>query len=128
MRLMAARAIVLLYTSRGKIPIEMREAWTCVLGIAGERDDVQYGLQALWGLWSFTENTGLLPECLVLAKRFCELAKRSIDPADLAIGDRLVGVTLHYLGDQAAAQTYIGRSLARLGPAVHGTSFGPFSI
>ena len=28
---------------------------------------------------------------------------------------------MHYLGDQAAAQTYIGRSLARLGPVVHGT-------
>jgi predicted ATPase/DNA-binding winged helix-turn-helix (wHTH) protein len=121
MRLMAARAIVLLYTSRGKIPIEMREAWTRVLEIAEERDDVQYGLQALWGLWSFTENTGLLPECLILAKRFCELAKRSINPVDLAVGDRLVGVTLHYLGDHAAAQTYIRRSLARLGPAVHGT-------
>jgi len=80
MRLMAARAIVLLYTSRSKIPIEMREAWTRVLEIAGERDDVQYGLQALWGLWSFTENTGLLPECLILAKRFCETGQALDQP------------------------------------------------
>ena len=99
MRLMAARATVLLYTSRGKMPIEMREAWTRVLEIAGERDDVQYGLQALWGLWAFTANT-VASRMLILAKRFCELAKRSIDPVDLATGDRMLGVTLHYLANK----------------------------
>src|SRR5712672_565775 len=120
MHLMAARAIVLLYTSRGTISAEMREVWAGVLAIARQLDDVQYGLRALWGLWSFEQNAGRLPEGLNLARRFSDLAMRSSNPVDLATGDRILGVTLHYLGDQADAETYFERSLARLNPSVHG--------
>src|ERR1700726_4477394 len=120
MRLMAARAIVLLYTSRGMISAEMQEVWTGVLEIAGQLDDVQYGLRALWGLWSFEQNVGRFPEALNLARRFCDLAMRSSNPVDLATGDRIFGVSLHYHGDQVDAETYFERSLARLDPTVHG--------
>jgi predicted ATPase len=119
MRLMAARAIVLLYTSRGTISAEMQEVWTGVLEIARQLDDVQYGLRALWGLWSFEQNAGRFPEALNLARRFCDLAMRSSNPVDLATGDRILGVTLHYHGDHDA-ETYFERSLARLDPTVHG--------
>jgi predicted ATPase len=119
MRLMAARAIVLLYTSRGTISTEIQEAWTGVLEIARQLDDVRYSLRALWGLWSFEENVGRFPEALNLARRFCDLAMRSSNPADLATGDRILGVTLHYLGDRAGAETYFERSLARLDSTVH---------
>jgi hypothetical protein len=44
---------------------------------------------------------------------------RSNNPADLATGDRILGVTLHYLGDRAGAETYFERSLARLDSTVH---------
>jgi predicted ATPase len=121
MRLMAARAIVLLYTSRGTIPAEMQEVWTGVLEIASQLDDVQYSLRALWGLWAFEQNVGRIPDALNLARRFCDLALRSSNPADLATGDRILGMTWHYLGHQADAETYFERSLARLHPSVHGT-------
>jgi predicted ATPase/DNA-binding winged helix-turn-helix (wHTH) protein len=121
MRLMAARAIVLLYTSRGRISAEMQEVWAGVLELARQLDDVQYGLRALWGLWSFEQNVGRFPDALNLARRFCDLALRSSNPGDLSTGDRILGVTLHYLGDQAEAATYFERSLARLDPSVHGT-------
>jgi predicted ATPase/DNA-binding winged helix-turn-helix (wHTH) protein len=120
MRLMAARAIVLLYTSRGTISAEMREVWTGVLEIATQLDDVRYSLRALWGLWAFEENAGRFPEALNLARRFCDLAMRSSNPADLATGDRILAVTLHYLGDRAGAETYFERSLARL-DSTHGS-------
>jgi predicted ATPase len=120
MRLMAARAIVLLYTSRGTISTEMQEVWNAVLEIAEQLDDVQYGLRALWGLWSFEQNAGRLRDGLTLARRFCDLATRSGDPVDLATADRILGVTLHYLGNQVDAETYFERSLARLDPTVHG--------
>jgi hypothetical protein len=121
MRLMAARAIVLLYTSRGMISAEMQEVWTGVLEIARQLDDVQYSLRALWGLWSFEQNVGRFPEAITLARRFCDLAMRSSNPADLATGDRILGVTLHYLGDPVDAETYFERSLARLDSTVHGS-------
>ncbi len=99
----------------------MREVWTGVLEIAGQLDDVRYGLRALWGLWAFEENVGRFPDALNLARRFCDLAMRSSNPADLATGDRILGVTSHYLGDRAGAETYFERSLARLGSTVHGS-------
>jgi tetratricopeptide (TPR) repeat protein len=46
---------------------------------------------------------------------------RSSNPADLATGDRILGVTLHYLGDRAGAETYFERSVARLESTVHGS-------
>ena len=92
----------------------MQEVWTGVLEIASQLDDVQYSLRALWGLWAFEQNVGRIPDALNLARRFCDLAMHSSNPADLATGDRLLGVTLHYLGDRAGAERYFERSLARL--------------
>jgi predicted ATPase/DNA-binding winged helix-turn-helix (wHTH) protein len=115
MRLMAARATVLHYTNRGKVPVEMQEAWASVLEIAAERDDIQYSLRALWGLWAFGTHALPFPEILPLADRFCTLAKRSANPVDSATGDRMLGLMLHYLGDQSSAQSHLERSLARLG-------------
>jgi tetratricopeptide (TPR) repeat protein len=46
---------------------------------------------------------------------------RSSNPVDLATGDRILGVTSYYLGDQADAETYFERSSARLDPTVRGT-------
>jgi predicted ATPase/DNA-binding winged helix-turn-helix (wHTH) protein len=119
MRLMAARAIVLLYTSRGTISVEMQEAWTGVLEIARQLGDVKYSLRALWGLWAFEQNVGPLPEALNLARRYCDLAMRSGNAADLATGDRILGMTLDYLGDLAGAEACFERSLARLDSTSH---------
>jgi predicted ATPase/DNA-binding winged helix-turn-helix (wHTH) protein len=121
MRLMAARATVLHYTNRGTMPIEMKQAWANVLEIAGTLGDIQFSLRALWGLWAYGGNAERHSEMFTLAERFCDLAIRSNNPVDLATGDRMLGHTLHYLGDQAGAQTHLERSLARLGSINHGT-------
>ena len=124
MRLMARAPIVLLYTSRGTIPAEMQEIWTGVLEIARQLNDVQYSLRALWGLWAFEQNVGRIPEALNLARNFCDLALRSGNAADRATGDRILGMTLHYLGDLAGGETYFERSLARL----HSTGYASHAI
>jgi predicted ATPase/DNA-binding winged helix-turn-helix (wHTH) protein len=121
MRLMAARAIVLLYTSRGMISAEMQEIWTGVLEIARQLDDVRYSLRALWGLWAYEENVGQFSEALSLARRFYDLAMRSSNPVDLSTADRMLGVTLHYLGDRVGAETHFERGLTRLDSTVHGS-------
>jgi tetratricopeptide (TPR) repeat protein len=124
MRLMARAPIVLLYTSRGTIPAEMQEIWTGVLEIARQLNDVQYSLRALWGLWAFEQNVGRIPEALNLARNFCDLALRSGNAADRATGDRILGMTLQYLGDLAGGETYFERSLARL----HSTGYASHAI
>jgi hypothetical protein len=49
---------------------------------------------------------------LVMAQKFCGLAADSADPNDLLIGERMIGVTKHYQGDQPSARPHIERVLA----------------
>jgi hypothetical protein len=66
------------------------------------------------GLGSGEYRTGL-----ALAQRFCSLAANYSDPLDLLVGDRMMGTTLHYLGDQTNARRHIERMLARYVAPVH---------
>jgi hypothetical protein len=50
---------------------------------------------------------------LVLAERFHSAAANAPDPDDAVIGDRLMGVPRHLLGDQAGARPYFARALER---------------
>jgi len=84
-------------------------AWTTALEIAGSRDDAEYQLRALWGLWLCRVSRGECPEALVLAQRFCG---RVTNPADLPVGERMVGASLHYLGDQTNARRHLEHMLA----------------
>ena len=69
--------------------------------------------RALWGLWAGTINNGEFRAALALAKRFDNLAAVAADGADRHIGDRLIGVCLHFLGDQRSARRHIERLLGR---------------
>ena len=83
------------------------------LEIAESLDDTDYRLRALWGLFVHSFSTGEYRAALVLAERFHRAAANAPDPDDAAIGDRLVGVPLHLLGDQAGARLHFERALAR---------------
>ena len=48
-----------------------------------------------------------------MPKKFCSVAGRNTAAPELAIGDRMVGVVLHYLGDQIEARRHIERMLHR---------------
>src|SRR5262249_2872712 len=111
MRLYAARAWSLMQT-RGFVP-ETQAAWTQVREIAEQQGDVDYQLRALWGLWAGLANRGELRAALAVAERFSELAAGPADAADLLVGDRMVGYTLHLLGDQTKARRYLERMLSR---------------
>src|SRR5271155_142054 len=88
-------------------------AWTKALELAGSLDDAEYQLRALWGLWTCALSSGEYRTALALAQRFCNLAASQPDPVDLLFGDRMMGVPLHYLGDQTSARRHIERMLAR---------------
>jgi hypothetical protein len=101
MKLYAAFGASLLYT-RGPVP-ETGAAWTRALEIAERLADAEYRLRALWGLWTCQHYIGAYRTALALARRFSDLAATGADPADLLIADRMMGSSLHYLGDQSAA-------------------------
>src|SRR5262249_58720639 len=109
--LKAARAWSLMQT-KGFVP-ETDGAWARVLDLSEQRGDADYQLRALWGLWAGFVNRGELRAALATAERFSTLAAGQTDPMDLLVGNRIVGYTLHLLGDQPQARQYLERMLSR---------------
>jgi hypothetical protein len=95
---------------KGHVP-ETGAAWTNALECAERLDDAEYQLRALWGLWSYRLSRGEHRGAQALAQRFSSLAACTPDPADLLIGARLIGVSLHYLGDQTDARRHLEHML-----------------
>ena len=85
-----------LYT-RGGVP-EVASAWTKALELANSLGDPEYQKRALWGLWSFHVNGVDYRTSLSLAHRFASLAANSLDPDDRFIGERMIGISHHNLG------------------------------
>ena len=76
-------------------------------------------MRALWGLWFFYSATSQHRTALELAERLCALAARRPDANNRTIGERAVGVSLHYLGDQPSARRHIERALAERDTETH---------
>jgi predicted ATPase len=110
MKLYAALGASLLF-STGPVP-EIESVWAKALEIAESLGDTEYQLRALYGLWACRLNRGEFRVALTLAQKFCSLAQDRGDPADLPIGDRMIGVSLHYWGDQTTARHHIERVLS----------------
>jgi predicted ATPase/DNA-binding winged helix-turn-helix (wHTH) protein len=110
MKLHAGLAVSLRYT-RGAVP-ETGAALTRAFELAEALDDADYQLRSLWELWSFYITSGQHPAAVALAQRFCALAARRSDPGDRLLGERLLGVSHHYLGDQESARRHLERVLA----------------
>ena len=116
MQLYAALGASRMYT-KGPVP-ETGAAWTHALELAESLGDAAYQLSALWGLSFYRSISGEHRTELALAHRFCGIAASRTDPADLRVGDRMVGTSLHYLGDQVGARHHIERMLARSTPSI----------
>ncbi|HEX4153156.1 MAG TPA: hypothetical protein VHY75_13195, partial [Steroidobacteraceae bacterium] len=114
MKLHAALGASLLYT-RGAVP-ESGAAWTKALELAESLDNAEYQLRSLWGLCSFHITGGHYRVALTLAQRFRTLAANRSDPNDRLVGDRLIGVSEHLLGDQPSARRHLEHMLAHYVP------------
>jgi predicted ATPase len=93
--------------TKGAAP-ETSAAWTTVLEVAERLADTEYQLRALWGLWHFHASRGECHRGLALAERFRDRAGTA---ADRSVGDRMVGASLHYLGEQTPAREHLERML-----------------
>ncbi len=117
MKLFNALGAALLLT-KGHGP-EMNAAWTRVLELAESLDDDDYRLRALWGLFVARFTNGDYRAALAVAEKFPKLAATTGDPIDALIGERLIGVALHALGDQSGARRHIEPLLSRDIGSVH---------
>ena len=111
MRLYSALASSLPY-SKGVVP-EYGAAWKKALDLAEGLGEPEYQSRALWGLWDFYLSDGQYRIALEYAQKFVAVAEQRADLRDGLIGDRLIGLTQHFLGDQASARRHIERMLSR---------------
>jgi predicted ATPase len=126
MQLFAAQAGALLY-SKGPGQ-EVNAAWTRALKIAENLDDPDYRLRALWGLWASRTNSGEPGLAMVLAQDFASLATRTANPADALVGKRMIGLSLHLLGEQATARRHIEHMLGRYATGAYRAGFVRFQF
>jgi predicted ATPase/DNA-binding winged helix-turn-helix (wHTH) protein len=117
LRLQAAKAWSLMQI-KGFVR-ETEDAWTTVLRLSRDSDDVEYQLRGLWGLWATRVNAGALRTSLQLAKEFSALA-RTASATDRCVGHRMMGHSLHLLGDQVAAHQHLQRMLESYTPPATG--------
>jgi hypothetical protein len=84
-----------------------------VLEMAEQLDDDEYRLRALWGLYGCRNQTGSGRIGLTLAQRFADIASTRPNADDRAIAERLIGTSLHFIGDQNVARRHLEQMLER---------------
>jgi predicted ATPase/DNA-binding winged helix-turn-helix (wHTH) protein len=102
---------------------ETEDAWTAVLSQSRENGSIEYQLRGLWGLWATRVNAGELRASLDIAKEFLSLAQgqsQETSELDRCVGHRMIGHSLHLLGDQAQARHHLERMLASYTPPAAG--------
>jgi predicted ATPase len=81
------------------------------LETAESLDDAVSQLRALWAMWSYRFNIGDNRAAQPLAERFSHVARGAGEAADVLVGDRLIGTTMHYRGNQTQARYHLQRVL-----------------
>ncbi len=117
MRLYAAIAWLLMQT-KGSVQ-EALDTWTTLLALSRGNNDPDHQLRALWGLWAAQVSEGALRTSLALAEEFSSLARQTSE-LDRCVGDRMLGHTLHLLGEQTTAREHLERMLANYAPPATG--------
>jgi predicted ATPase/DNA-binding winged helix-turn-helix (wHTH) protein len=115
MALQAALALSLVHTDGPAN--ETAAAWSRVLGFAENLGDVEYQLRSLYGLWASGVDKGGYAAALAFARRLRDVAAAAADAVAVRVGDRLIGVALHFLGEQADARRHLERVLHAGGAA-----------
>ena len=102
MKLCNALGVSLSYT--GGTVSENEEVWARTHHLAQSLGEVEYQLSALFGLWWLKER-----EALALAQQFATVA---VTHADRLLGERMIGNSYHFLGDQIRARRQFERVIA----------------
>ena len=110
MQLQAALGYALWYSAGGADHLE--RAFERALSLAEQLGDSAVHLQALWGMWASRRLRGRYWEALALAKRYASVARTSGDEAAETLGDRILALTHHHLGEQREARVLSERVLA----------------
>ena len=111
MKLQAALGTALIWASDATVRA-LGAAWTRASELAAQIDDIEYQLRSLLGLWFFHRAAGQLRASLADVERFGALAASRGMTNDQLIGDRLIGLSQHFIGDQPTARRHLEHMLA----------------
>ncbi|MEI5667875.1 winged helix-turn-helix domain-containing protein [Bosea sp. CCNWLW174] len=126
LKLQTARGWALMYnagTAR-----QTGDVWKAAHGLAERLGDNEYRLRSLWGLWAGNMKSAAFAAALESAVQFKSAAELSSDPDDLAIADRLIGTSQHFLGDQPGARRHIEQMLARYPSPGHRSHIARYQV
>jgi predicted ATPase/DNA-binding winged helix-turn-helix (wHTH) protein len=90
---------------------EMRAAFSKILELSERIHDTKFASIAMWGLWIYHLNNGEFATALDLVQK--SIAKEGMDKIHLLAADRIIGLSLHYLGDQSGSRRQIESALRR---------------
>jgi predicted ATPase/DNA-binding winged helix-turn-helix (wHTH) protein len=105
MKLYAALATSLIYTG-DSLP-EQEAAWANTYELAEQLDDTEYRLRAAWDLWALNRVGKWNRAALVQAQKISSLSGNQTAPNHRLVGERMLGISYHYLGDQARARRHL---------------------
>ncbi len=91
-----------------------KAAWSRVLSMSEETRDSDHQLRALWGVWVVGVTGGGQRPSFASARRFRDLARNCRDGLAEAVGERLIGTSLHFLGEHERGLAHLERSLRQL--------------
>jgi tetratricopeptide (TPR) repeat protein len=126
MLLQAALGMSLMFTQG--MSGEANAALTRGAELAGSVEDPEYQLQILHALWLHHIRLAEFPRALALARRSEAVAQRMTDPVAAATADRMLGISLHFLGDQANARAHLERALEGPSPGSRRTYIVRFGV
>jgi predicted ATPase/DNA-binding winged helix-turn-helix (wHTH) protein len=109
LRLFSSLAVAHLESTGDAAKID--EAWLRTAELAERLNDSEYRIRSLWGLWLGRHFKGDYQGALQIAARFATLPDGAVEAADRFVGERILGVTLHILGDQTRARMHIENML-----------------
>ncbi len=117
MRLSITLGAAQMYTP-GPVPQTIL-TWERVLEIARQLSVKSGEARALWALWTACTYTGRPREALGYAQLFSQVRIEDAEAFTHWPGERIIGVSLHLMGDQQAARMHLERMLAGYVPRVH---------
>lgn len=104
---------------KGYAAKETGATWERVRSLAERLDNAECVMNALYGLWAFHIVGGACVKALPIARKLLDHAARTNDDAMLLVGHRILGVSLHSMGDQPRGRTMIEAALQGYDPSRH---------
>ncbi|CAG4890120.1 helix-turn-helix domain-containing protein [Paraburkholderia saeva] len=92
---------------------ETHVAWSDVLTLAVKAGNRDFEARALIGLWNSAQFGGEGRRALYFARRFMSVAGQQQSETLLVLAKRVVGVSLHFYGNQTSARTYLQQMLSQ---------------